>query len=665
MTQLSPFTRILLLGPFVAEDGTGRRVELPKKAQALLAFLLLNRGRDVGRDEAAALLWSNTASEQARQSLRQCLSSIRRAMPGFAGLLVSRGDALVLPPTDSLESDVDELGQFEAFDSLPDLERADRLFRGEFVAGLSMREPFDDWATKERTRLADVQIRLLTRLAAQQRRVRHYAAAVETARRLTDLDPFREESSRLLMQLLAESGQRGLALVEHARVERMLREELQMSPDSDTRRLADMIRRGQPLGERASDARARSASPIGTNSGLSILSERPTIAILPFENVTGHRDDDYVVNALTEEVTSALVRERWPLVVLIPEGTMSESLPYAGARSRYVASASFRRNAGQARITLRLTNVSLGQIVWSGRLEAEGDLLLPLYDQVCAKIVAKLADAVSMAEVGRVARQSGELPTAYGLYLRASGLCRRGPNENGEALRLLRQAIDNEPNFAPSHALAARCLHLRRLMGWALPKDPFLQDAIRFAYRAVEIDDRDPQVLWMSGLAIANVNGNLRDGKQLVARSLEINRTSANAWIASSFINANLGETEAAVDDFQRAQCVNPDDTSQHLQWHAAATAYFIAGRHEEADLAADKALAERPTYPGTLRLKIATSGLLGRIESAHAAARLLRMVNSDPTMAYLRKYWELWPHTEHAVAAMLDGWRRAGMPES
>ena len=148
-------------------------------------------------------------------------------------------------------------------------------------------------------------------------------------------------------------------------------------------------------------------------------------------------------------------------------------------------------------------------------------------------------------------------------------------------------------------------------------------------------------------------------------RSLAINPSDASAWIASCFVHAHSGEFDAAMAHFQRAQEVNADDGSQHVQWHAAATAYFVAGRHEEADAATDRALAQLPGYPGSLRLKIATSALLGRTNAAEQAARKLFTVNPSASIANVRSYWRLWtPYTEHAGAAMLEGWRRAKMPE-
>ena len=258
-----------------------------------------------------------------------------------------------------------------------------------------------------------------------------------------------------------------------------------------------------------------------------------------------------------------------------------------------------------------------------------------------------------------------ETLTAYELYLQASAVCRRGPAGNDTALRLLWRAIELDPELGVAYALSARCLHLRRLMGWSPPEDPRLYNAVRLAHRAVEVDASDPEVLWMSGVAIANVDGNLRDGRYLVDQSLAINPNNAGAWIGSSFMHARSGDPATALEHFRHAQQLNGENDSKHHLWHAAAMAYFVAGRHEEADLATDKALAQLPTFPGSLKLKVATSGLLGRIDVAHQTAQRLAAVNPDVTIARMRTYWQLWgTSTQDAVAAMLKGWRRAGMPD-
>ena len=378
---------VMLLGPFAAKNGEGADLVLPKKGQALLAFLMVNRGRQVARDDLSALLWSNTGSDQARHSLRQCLSVFRRTFAHAAGPLLVQTDKLTLSHATALTSDLEALERLEKSGSLADLADADALYRGEFLAGLCLPgEPFDDWVSSERQRLADARLRILTNLAGLHAQANDYATAIETAKRLTALDPFREESSRLLMELLAASGQRGLAIVEHARVERRLREELQLAPDPATRRLAERIRRGQPAQRQIPQSSATppahfsAANPLDSASAPGsrlLLSDRVTVALLPFVNLTGDPSHDHFAQGLTEDVASALVRERWPIVVTTPTLAPGSVVPVKGLFNvgvRYVASASVRREGGKVRVVVRLTDALLARHLWSGQVEATAEL---------------------------------------------------------------------------------------------------------------------------------------------------------------------------------------------------------------------------------------------------------------------------------------------------
>ena len=668
--------RIMLLGSFSAEGGRGS--VLPKKAQALLAFLLLQRGREVARDDLAALLWSNTGSEQARQSFRQCLSVIRRALP--VGSFVSRGETVALNCTPQLICDLREWDQLCQSGTLSDLVAADALHRDEFLAGLSLpHEPFDDWVANERRRFADGRQNLLTRAATLQARAGDLAVAIETTRRLVILDPFREASRRLLMELLAAGGERGLALVEHARFERMLREELQATPEPATQQLAERIRQKRLVQWQWAQGSTKLPTGAATGGGGAdhstrlqhfIVPDRPTIALFPFVNLTGNPVGDEFSRAITEDVASALVRERWPISLLMltslfPGQTRDAREPLA-ARARYIVNGSVRRKAERARVVVHLANAVQERQVWSTQVEgAEGDGPFALQDHLCQQIVSQLTAAVRMAEIQRTRRQPTEELSAYDLYLRAQSVCRRGRKGNEAALRLLHRAIELDPELGVAHALSARSLHLQRLMGWAHPEETRLYDAVRSAHQALEVDGSNPEVLWMAGLALANVDGNMSDGRHLVDRSLAINPNDASAWIASCFVHAHSGEPETAIEHFHRAQAVNAEDSSQHVQWHAAAMAYFVAGRYEDADAATDMALAQQPGYPGSLRTKIATSALLGRIDAAQEAAGRLLAVNPDASIANIRSYWRLWtPYIGHTIAAVVDGWRRAGVRE-
>jgi hypothetical protein len=144
-----------------------------------------------------------------------------------------------------------------------------------------------------------------------------------------------------------------------------------------------------------------------------------------------------------------------------------------------------------------------------------------------------------------------------------------------------------------------------------------------------------------------------------------MNPTSANAWIASCFLNAHAGEGHIAIENFREAERLNPFDMSHHVQQNAAATSYFVAEDFEAAYAASNACLAQRPGYTAGLRIKVASASLTGRLDVAKQAARELLVLEPGASIARMRDYWNgLAPNAPQALDAKLDGWRRAGMPE-
>lgn len=663
---------VLLLGPFTAKLLVKDLPTLPKKAQALLAFLLLNRGRPVPRDDLATLLWSNTATPQALQSLRQSLSVLRRTLPPYAATsLEATPESLTLADGGAITSDIEVFHNLAQSHACEDLTRAEGLHRGELLAGLRISSgPFEDWLRIEREQFLSLRLRVLEQLAMAQARAQDFPAAISTAKRLTSLDPFREESSRLLMRLLAASGQRGLALVEHAKTERLLREELGLSSDIATRVLAEKIRRGQLPPVTVVESVETNATPIAIAAPKLALGwvDRPTVGILPFANLTGDAGENHVVDGVTEDVTFALARDKCLDVVICADAATfrpsNSALASLDPSLRYLASGSLRRDGKRVRLMIRLTD-SKGHLLWSGRVEDDVDLRFVPQDRLAAQVAARFSQAIRTLETEKAERKPPHDLTAYELYLRATACCRNGRHGNTRALAFLQQALVLDPELGAAYALAARCYHVQRMMGWRAPDDPQLFEGIRLAHRALELDSAEPETLWMSALAMANLDGSLEESRRLVDQSLAINPNCVNALVASCFILSHLGDCDAAIERFLLAQQLNSLDTSQHLPWHAGATAYFIAGRYEEADFATDNALAQIPSYPGALRMKVATAGLLGKVGEARQAARSLCTVNPGASIAGMRAYWKaLIPHVPDAVAAIETGWRSVGMPE-
>ena len=198
---------IELLGPF---RHSGSYEDLPKKAQALLAYLAMNRGRAIPRDQLADLLWSTSGPEQGRQSLRQSLAAVRRALGADArGVVETVGADVLLAASGAIDIDVRRFETLAQSTAIADLAAANELYRGEFLADFDVpSEPFMDWVRVERTRLEATACGMLLRLAAALSDAGEHDAAIAAAERLIALDPLREDGHRLLMQLFASVGRR-------------------------------------------------------------------------------------------------------------------------------------------------------------------------------------------------------------------------------------------------------------------------------------------------------------------------------------------------------------------------------------------------------------------------------------------------------------------------
>jgi len=679
--------QLLLLGPFSLRRGLQPIGSLPRKAQALLAYLALHRGRSFSRGHLANLLWGDSGSEQARRSLRQCLMSVRSALvTPVVDVLIINGDQVMLPGDDSVDVDVTRFSALGGSGKRDELRAASELYRDEFLAGMQIAaEPFADWIEVERRRLSAVMSDVLYRLAVAEAGADSIELAIKTAGRLIDLDPLREDAHRLLMQLLATAGRRGAALKQFEACVDVLRRDLGVEPEAETTQLADAIRRGG-RGVAMPAVRGSAAEPAqimrdrvaatGADKARSVvldLPDKPSIAVLPFGNLSDDTGQDYFADGIVEDMSIALGRIPWLFVIgssatsLYRGRTLDVRQVGAELGVRYVLRGSIRRADGRMRIVAQLTDAMSGAHIWADRFEGNIDNVFDIQDRVTAQVAAMIAPAVYAVEMERARRKPSERLTGYDLYLQALRRFRTNLGENREALRLLRKAIDLDPGYGAAYGLAARCYQMQKVFGWLPPNDAeLLAEGPRLARLAIDIGKADSEALWMAGHVLAYVTGELDHGLALIDKSLTLNPSSASAWISSSFVRSYLpGEMETALAHFDRAQRLNPLDSMHHIHWTAAGEAYFVAGRYEEASTAADNTLKEMPTYPPGLRMKVSSCGMLGRIAEAQVYVRRLLTVNPGVTVALQRVYWEKpLQRCPQALEAHLEGLRRAGLPE-
>jgi tetratricopeptide (TPR) repeat protein len=334
---------------------------------------------------------------------------------------------------------------------------------------------------------------------------------------------------------------------------------------------------------------------------------------------------------------------------------------------RYVLEGSVRKAAGRVRITAQLIDATNGAHVWAERFEAPLDDIFELQDRVAANVAGTIEPTLRNAEIERAQRKPTESLDAYDLYLRA--LARGVPHtgatreDNQEARRLLRRAIEIDPQYGAAYGFAGQCYMNQRAMGWLRPDDPALAEGARLARLAAMFGQDDPATLASAAMGISRIEGDHVSATALIDRALKINPNSANAWRVSGAIRNSLGEPDTAIEHLERAGRLSPLDRQEWFRCLLVAQAHFYAERYAEALAWANKALHDVPRYVPVLNVKAAACGLLGRIDEARACVAQLLALNPTMTCAGMRPYYRAFIQPA-CLERHVDGLRKAGLPE-
>ncbi len=397
------------------------------------------------------------------------------------------------------------------------------------------------------------------------------------------------------------------------------------------------------------------------------LPDKPSIAVLPFENMSGDAHQEYFADGMVEEIITALSRLRWLFVI-----ARNSSFAYKGRALdvkrighelgvRYVLEGSVRKAGNRLRITGQLIDASTGAHLWADRFDGALEDLFDLQDQVTASVVGAIAPKLEQAEIERAKRKPTASLDAYDYYLRgmaAVHLWTRKGNE--EALAHFERAIELDPGFASAYGMVARCYSQRKAGGWVVDRARDIVEAERMARRAVELGKEDALALATAGIALAYVVGDLDDGVAFLDQALALNPNLAWAWLFSAYTRAWLGEPEAAIERVTRAMRLSPQDSQFFNMQVAMSLAHFLAGRYTEALSWAEAAVRGHPDYGFASGFVAASAALAGRPEVAEKAVARLRHLQLR-----ISDLMEIFPlrQPEHR-AKWLEGLRMAGVPE-
>jgi len=636
-SQNSDLAHLRLLGGFGLQLGQ-RPVATPpgRKVRALLACLALSSGKAWSREKLMALLWGDRGDEQARASLRQALAEIRRVL-GQLPALRTEHDAVSLDPALAA---VDAL-EFERLAQASRWEEAAALYQGPLLDGHGVPDgAFEDWIRTERTRLHDLAVNVLERLAA----ARSGADAIAAAQRLLDIDPAREESHRLLMRLNAAAGQRTQALRQYDHCRDILQRDLQAKPDAETERLYRAIHsEAVPIPGAKADIPKPGPEPRAES--------RPSIAVLPFINMSGDPAQDYFSDGITEDIITELARFRFLSVARTASFDAARSLGV-----RYVVEGQIRRAGNRVRVTAQLIEAKAGSHLWAERYDRDLDDIFLVQDEIAQRVVANIAPRIEHEGIDVAKRKPPEDMRAYDYYLRAKALV--GWPRDGADLRQARtyseQAIAIDPTYARGHAQKAFSYILGLELMDADDVAEWRRQGLACGETAVMLDPMDGFCHWALGEA-AFVAGEHDRALDHLARALAINPYDDDVLAVSGYLCAHTGDPEGGLRRIDMA--LERNSTNPSWYYWLRGNVLYVLGRFDEA-LRAYK--LHNPVNPEMILTRAAALVELGRIDEARTEIQALLAIRPGITVDEVRRYRDYMPRLERH----LDNLRRAGLPE-
>jgi adenylate cyclase len=395
------------------------------------------------------------------------------------------------------------------------------------------------------------------------------------------------------------------------------------------------------------------------------LPDKPSLAVLPFQNMSGDPEQEYFVDGLVEDITTALSRAGWLFVV-----ARNSSFTYKGRAVdmkqvgrelgvRYVLEGSIRRAGARVRITGQLIDTASGGHVWADRFDGEFADIFELQDRITESVVGAIEPSVRRAEITRALAKPTESLDAYDLYLRAlHGYYTMTRDSIDAAIRLLRRALEIDSHYARARALMAYVYTDRWTAGWSEPGDDEI--ALAQARDAIEATDDDPVTLCMAGMALAFFGLDHEGALTALKRALELHPNYPTALCWMGWVQTLMGDHEAAAECCRRAMRISPRDQERYVFLGILALAHLGAGRNAEAETAAQQSVQGHPRSVPEHRFLILALVRLGRIDEARAAAARLLEINPSARISNMRI-----PSRNRAfVEEFRDALRAAGMPE-
>ncbi|TPI11702.1 BTAD domain-containing putative transcriptional regulator [Mesorhizobium sp. B4-1-1] len=650
-------SKILLFGGFRLEKEPVGRIRLTgKRGAAIIAYLTRCPDMAVPRERLADLLWGESDSEHSRNSLRQTLSVLRRDLSRAGVDLIHSGREVIGLRADAVRVDVEEFESGRSARSAQDLETALAHYTAPFLDGFYLgSNAFDDWATSERDRLQSRALESFEKLA----RLVDEDTGLALADRVLAMEPTREASYRLKMELLAACGQRDRAMRTYEACRGVLKKEFGVDVSPETRAFWQSLLSGADTGSTLQSANGVSASQ---------RPGRPSISVADFVNLTGRRGDDFFARGLVQDITTAL-SEVADYVVLsgIPPGEKNgsgeEAKTPAVHRARYTLSGSVQRSGEGLRVNIQLVDAVTGQNVWAQKFDGHSENALEFQDRIAKSVVLAVILELQLTN-WKVRDKSPPGPPEV----------RRLVNEalmkyfemTRDSLLVGIELAEKAVALGPDNARAQRTLSIVITMGiafGAMPRKPGqIEYALALAEAAVRAVPDDEIARCILSFALES-SGRIDDAIAECRHAISVNPSYPSGHGDIAMLFALRGEVREAQHEANEAIRLGTHDVIDFWRHLSLVVALFADGKDRQALEVARKVVRIKPGFVRGALYWAATAAATGSSEEAsraihHCLSQLPHLNLDNVCPGFLPRYVK-----DHHHARFMEMLSKAGLP--
>jgi adenylate cyclase len=411
------------------------------------------------------------------------------------------------------------------------------------------------------------------------------------------------------------------------------------------------------------------SGPTGSERAVAAATRGVSIAVLPFDNLSGDPTQDYFADGMVEDIITALSRFKW-LKVIARNSTFVYKGRAVDVRQvakdlgvRYVLEGSVQRSERRVRITGQLIDATTGAHLWAERFDGELESIFDLQDRITASVVAAIEPQIRKAEIERTRRKHPENLDAYDLFLQATPLAyAMRPDDCAKSLALLERSLRLDPGFVPAKAFVAWCYEQRLSRGWPSVEQGDAANAVRLAREVLAADTDDANAIAIAGFVLVMVGREFDVGLAALRRAVGLNRNNAFVSMNAGWGNAFAGDVGEALVEFERARRLNPQDPAAFYILTGLGAAHLFAGDHDRAADYAEQSAALYGEWDATYIVLAAALAYAGRIDEARRAIARLKLLLPGASIAVIKNMVPV--RDARRLALWLEGLRRAGLPE-